>query len=97
METDIFTNAKPRKQTYRYITTINSILQCLSAQAGLKAGLSANEVEEILTLSKSQPIKDKLKSVTQEALEYKVSVFYLCLCTLSLSHQNVFVVKNIIK
>uniref|UniRef100_A0A672JWC7 Glutathione S-transferase kappa 4 n=1 Tax=Sinocyclocheilus grahami TaxID=75366 RepID=A0A672JWC7_SINGR len=47
------------------------ILQCLSAQAGLKAGLSANEVEEILTLSKSQPIKDKLKSVTEEALEYK--------------------------
>ncbi|XP_016378898.1 glutathione S-transferase kappa 1-like isoform X1 [Sinocyclocheilus rhinocerous] len=39
--------------------------------AGLKAGLSANEVEEILTLSISQPIKDKLKSVTEEALEYK--------------------------
>uniref|UniRef100_A0A673H8L6 Glutathione S-transferase kappa n=1 Tax=Sinocyclocheilus rhinocerous TaxID=307959 RepID=A0A673H8L6_9TELE len=40
-------------------------------EAGLKAGLSANEVEEFLTLSKSQPIKDKLKSVTREALEYK--------------------------
>ncbi|XP_026139678.1 glutathione S-transferase kappa 1 isoform X1 [Carassius auratus] len=55
--------------------------------AGLKAGLSANEVEEILTLSKSQPIKDKLKSVTEEALEYRVSVYLYplsfplkCLC-----------------
>uniref|UniRef100_A0A672JSA1 Glutathione S-transferase kappa 4 n=1 Tax=Sinocyclocheilus grahami TaxID=75366 RepID=A0A672JSA1_SINGR len=37
----------------------------------IKICLSANEVEEILTLSKSQPIKDKLKSVTEEALEYK--------------------------
>ncbi|XP_016121265.1 glutathione S-transferase kappa 1-like, partial [Sinocyclocheilus grahami] len=40
-------------------------------EAGLKAGLSANELEEFLTLSKSQPIKDRLKSVTREALEYK--------------------------
>ncbi|KTF89669.1 hypothetical protein cypCar_00007237 [Cyprinus carpio] len=44
----------------------------LVERAGLKAGLSANEVEEILTLSKSQPIKDKLKSVTEEALEHKM-------------------------
>jgi len=43
------------------------------AQVGLNAGLSTNEVEEILTLAKSQPIKDKLKSVTKEALEFKVS------------------------
>uniref|UniRef100_A0A8C1JCX5 Glutathione S-transferase kappa n=1 Tax=Cyprinus carpio TaxID=7962 RepID=A0A8C1JCX5_CYPCA len=40
-------------------------------EAGLKAGLSANEVEELLILSKSQQIKDKLKSVTQEALDYQ--------------------------
>ncbi|XP_067304519.1 glutathione S-transferase kappa 1 isoform X2 [Pseudorasbora parva] len=40
-------------------------------EAGLKAGLSTNEVKEILTIAKSQPIKDKLKRVTQEALEYK--------------------------
>ncbi|KAK7147166.1 hypothetical protein R3I94_009876 [Phoxinus phoxinus] len=40
-------------------------------EAGLKAGLSTNEVEENLTLAKSQPIKDKLKSVTKEALEFK--------------------------
>ncbi|XP_056330696.1 glutathione S-transferase kappa 2 isoform X1 [Danio aesculapii] len=38
-------------------------------EAGLQAGLSANEVEKLLTNAKSQPIKDKLKSVTQEALE----------------------------
>ncbi len=59
-----------------------NIIQCLSAQAGLKAGLSANEVEEILTLSKSQPIKDKLKNVTEEALEYKVQ----CILLASLYH-----------
>lgn len=45
------------------------------AQAGLKAGLSTNEVEDILILAQSQPIKDKLKSVTKEALEFKVSDF----------------------
>ncbi|XP_059423058.1 glutathione S-transferase kappa 1-like [Carassius carassius] len=43
----------------------------LLTEAGLKAGLSANEVEELLILSKSQQIKDKLKSVTQEALDYR--------------------------
>ncbi|XP_016378902.1 glutathione S-transferase kappa 1-like isoform X4 [Sinocyclocheilus rhinocerous] len=48
--------------------------------AGLKAGLSANEVEEILTLSISQPIKDKLKSVTEEALEYKCFGFPFIVC-----------------
>uniref|UniRef100_A0A672JV65 Glutathione S-transferase kappa n=1 Tax=Sinocyclocheilus grahami TaxID=75366 RepID=A0A672JV65_SINGR len=40
-------------------------------EAGLKSGLSANEVEELLILSKSQQIKDKLKNVTQEALDYQ--------------------------
>lgn len=49
-------------------------------EAGLKAGLSANEVEEILTLSKSQPIKDKLKSVTQEALDYQCFGFPFTVC-----------------
>uniref|UniRef100_A0A671RG44 Glutathione S-transferase kappa 1 n=1 Tax=Sinocyclocheilus anshuiensis TaxID=1608454 RepID=A0A671RG44_9TELE len=48
--------------------------------AGLKAGLSANEVEEILTLSTSQPIKDKLKSVTEETLEYKCFGFPFIVC-----------------
>ncbi|XDV40475.1 hypothetical protein PO909_009556, partial [Leuciscus waleckii] len=50
------------------------------AQAGLKAGLSANEVEEILTLAKSQPIKDKLKSATQEVLEYRCFGFPFIVC-----------------
>lgn len=44
------------------------------AQAGLKAGLSSREVEELLDLAKSQPIKDKLKQATQEALDYEVGV-----------------------
>ncbi len=46
-------------------------------QAGLTAGFSANEVEELLTLSKSQLIKDKLKKVTEEALAYKVQCILL--------------------
>lgn len=44
------------------------------AQAGLKAGFSPGEVEELIHLAKSEPIKDKLKQATQEALEYKASV-----------------------
>uniref|UniRef100_A0A8C2AST3 Uncharacterized protein n=1 Tax=Cyprinus carpio TaxID=7962 RepID=A0A8C2AST3_CYPCA len=44
---------------------INSILRCLSSPSHL-----FNKFEEILTLSKSQLIKDKLKSVKEEALFY---------------------------
>lgn len=44
------------------------------AKAGLKAGLSSSEVEELLSLAKSQPIKDKLKQTTEEAINYKASV-----------------------
>ncbi|XP_043108806.1 glutathione S-transferase kappa 1-like [Puntigrus tetrazona] len=49
-------------------------------EAGLKAGLSANQVDEFLTLSNSQLIKDKLKSVTQEAVEKKCFglPFFVC-------------------
>ncbi|XP_043116174.1 glutathione S-transferase kappa 1-like [Puntigrus tetrazona] len=43
----------------------------LLTEAGLKSGLSANEVEELLILSKSQQIKDRLRNVTQEALDYQ--------------------------
>lgn len=51
------------------------ICMCLFvAQAGLKAGLSVSDVEELLSLAKSQPIKDKLKQSTQEAMKYKASV-----------------------
>ncbi len=81
--------SRDNKNKHSYLTIINSILWCLSAQAGLNAGLSANEVEEFLTLSKSQPIKDKLRSVTQEALENKVSEFYLHVYTLCLCSKNI--------
>ncbi|GAA6070096.1 glutathione S-transferase kappa 1 [Tachysurus ichikawai] len=50
------------------------------SEAGLKAGLSSGEVEELLRLAKSQPIKDKLKQTTQEALEYKAFGFPLIVC-----------------
>lgn len=50
------------------------------SEAGQKAGLSANEIEELLKLAKSQPIKDKLKSTTQKALEYGAFGFPLIVC-----------------
>ncbi|XP_012684590.1 glutathione S-transferase kappa 1 [Clupea harengus] len=49
-------------------------------EAGLKAGLSASEVEELLKLAQSKPIKDKLKNTTQEALEYGAFGFPLIVC-----------------
>lgn len=42
-------------------------------QAALKAGLSDDEIKELLELSISKEIKDKLKSSTQDALDYGVS------------------------
>uniref|UniRef100_A0A672LMF8 Glutathione S-transferase kappa n=1 Tax=Sinocyclocheilus grahami TaxID=75366 RepID=A0A672LMF8_SINGR len=54
--------------THQDITQPASLIE-----AGLKAGLSASEVEEFLILSQTQQIRDKLKSVTQEALDYRVS------------------------
>lgn len=53
--------------------TLHDVFSFCFSQAGLKAGLTANEVDELLTLATSQPIKDKLKSVTNEAMKYKVS------------------------
>uniref|UniRef100_A0A672LMC2 Glutathione S-transferase kappa 1 n=1 Tax=Sinocyclocheilus grahami TaxID=75366 RepID=A0A672LMC2_SINGR len=49
-------------------------------EAGLKAGLSDNVVEEIVNLSTSQPIRDKLKSVTLEALKHKCFGFPFIVC-----------------
>ncbi|XP_051576712.1 glutathione S-transferase kappa 1-like [Myxocyprinus asiaticus] len=49
-------------------------------EAGLKAGLLPTEVEALLHLAKSQPIKDKLKSVTQEAIDYNAFGFPLTVC-----------------
>ena len=39
----------------------------------MKAGISASEVAELLRLSTTKEIKDKLKSTTQEALNHGVS------------------------
>ncbi|KAI4896917.1 hypothetical protein NFI96_031610 [Prochilodus magdalenae] len=50
------------------------------SEAGLKAGLSASEVEELLKLAKSQPIKDKLKNATAEAMDHKAFGFPLTVC-----------------
>uniref|UniRef100_A0A8C8BTF5 Glutathione S-transferase kappa n=1 Tax=Oncorhynchus tshawytscha TaxID=74940 RepID=A0A8C8BTF5_ONCTS len=41
------------------------------SEAAMKAGLSASEVEELLKLSTSKEIKDKLKRSTQEALDHR--------------------------
>ncbi|XP_053494279.1 glutathione S-transferase kappa 1-like [Ictalurus furcatus] len=46
----------------------------LGFEAGLKAGLSSSEVEELLGLAISQPVKDKLKQTIQEAINYKLSL-----------------------
>uniref|UniRef100_A0A671MKH8 Glutathione S-transferase kappa 1-like n=1 Tax=Sinocyclocheilus anshuiensis TaxID=1608454 RepID=A0A671MKH8_9TELE len=66
---------KRKWRTHQDITQPASL-----TEAGLKAGLSDNVVEEILTLSISQPIRDKLKSVTQEALKHKCFDFPFIVC-----------------
>ncbi|KAI1885813.1 hypothetical protein AGOR_G00207650 [Albula goreensis] len=50
------------------------------SEAGLKAGLPASEVEELLKLASSQEIKDKLKRTTQEALDHGAFGFPLAIC-----------------
>lgn len=47
-------------------------------QAALKAGLSDSEIQELLKLSISKEIKEKLKSSTQDALDYGVSCSHSC-------------------
>uniref|UniRef100_A0A8C1EL32 Glutathione S-transferase kappa 1 n=2 Tax=Cyprinus carpio TaxID=7962 RepID=A0A8C1EL32_CYPCA len=80
-EGDMLVERVSRELWKRIWSTDQDITQPASlTEAGLKAGLSANEVEEILTLSKSQPIKDKLKSVTEEALEHKCFGFPCTVC-----------------
>ncbi|XP_048116637.1 glutathione S-transferase kappa 1-like isoform X2 [Alosa alosa] len=49
-------------------------------EAGLKAGLSASEIDELLKLAQSQPIKDKLKANTQKAMGYGAFGFPLIVC-----------------
>lgn len=47
-------------------------------QAALKAGLSDSEIQELLKLSTAKEIKEKLKSSTQDALDYGVSCSHSC-------------------
>lgn len=53
------------------------------AEAAMKAGLSEIKIKEALQLSTSKEIKDKLKSVTEEALDYGAFGFPLMVC-----HEN---------
>uniref|UniRef100_A0A671MIA3 DSBA-like thioredoxin domain-containing protein n=1 Tax=Sinocyclocheilus anshuiensis TaxID=1608454 RepID=A0A671MIA3_9TELE len=83
-EGDVLVEGVSRELWKRIWRTDQDITQPVSlTEAGLKAGLSPNEVEEILTLSNSQPIKDKLK----------ISALCLRLCTLCLCYLNVIVVE----
>ncbi|XP_043116027.1 glutathione S-transferase kappa 1-like [Puntigrus tetrazona] len=80
-EGDVMVERVSRELWKRIWSTDQDVTQPASfIQAGLKAGLSANELEEILALTKSQPIKDKLKSITQEALGYQCFGFPFIVC-----------------
>ncbi|XP_072536010.1 glutathione S-transferase kappa 1 [Salminus brasiliensis] len=50
------------------------------SEAGLKAGLSASEVEELLKMAKSQLIKDKLKQTTNDAMNHLAFGLPLTVC-----------------
>ncbi|XP_073341802.1 glutathione S-transferase kappa 1 [Pagrus major] len=50
------------------------------AEAAMKAGLSDSEIKEALALSTSKGIKDKLKSSTQDALDYGSFGFPMMVC-----------------
>ncbi|CAL8247360.1 unnamed protein product [Lota lota] len=57
------------------ITTPESL-----SEAAMKAGMSASEVGELLRLSSTKEIKEKLKSTTQEALDHGAFGFPLIVC-----------------
>ncbi|XP_076010965.1 glutathione S-transferase kappa 1-like [Genypterus blacodes] len=50
------------------------------SEAAMKAGLHAKEIEELLKLSTSKDIKDKLKRTTQEALDHGSFGFPMMVC-----------------
>ena len=61
-----------------------AVLTAAVLQAAMKAGMSAGEVGELLRLSSTKEVKDKLKSTTQEALNHGVrkmtlSDLFVCL------------------
>ncbi|KAG8009982.1 Glutathione S-transferase kappa 1 [Nibea albiflora] len=53
------------------------------SEAAMKAGLSDSEIKEALKLSTTKEIKDKLKGVTQEALDHGAFGFPLLVCHVS--------------
>ncbi|XP_068179600.1 glutathione S-transferase kappa 1 [Antennarius striatus] len=53
------------------------------AEAAMKAGLSDSETKEVLELSTSKQVKDKLKKTTQDALDYGAFGFPLMVCHLN--------------
>ncbi|XP_026173326.1 glutathione S-transferase kappa 1-like isoform X2 [Mastacembelus armatus] len=50
------------------------------SEAAVKAGLSESEIKELLELYTSPKMKDKLKSATQDALDYGAFGFPLLVC-----------------
>ncbi len=58
-------------------------------QAGIKAGLSDSEVKEVLAMSTTKEIKDRLKSTTQKALDYGVSCFSALLVNSVKRHETI--------
>ncbi|XP_037532167.1 glutathione S-transferase kappa 1 [Nematolebias whitei] len=50
------------------------------SEAAKKAGLSVDEIQEVLKLSTSQKIKDELKNTTEDALKYGAFGFPLLVC-----------------
>ncbi|KAK5862133.1 hypothetical protein PBY51_017562 [Eleginops maclovinus] len=52
------------------------------SEAGMKAGMSESDIKELLELSNSKEIKNKLKSSTQNALDYGAFGFPLVVCHL---------------
>ncbi|XP_066568510.1 glutathione S-transferase kappa 1 isoform X2 [Amia ocellicauda] len=59
-------------------------------EAALKAGLSASQVEELFRLVGTKEVKDKLKSTTQEAIDYGAFGFPLSVCSVKGSPEVFF-------
>ncbi|XP_034067252.1 glutathione S-transferase kappa 1-like [Gymnodraco acuticeps] len=53
------------------------------SEAAMKAGLSDSEIKKALELCNSQEVKEKLKSATEEALDYGAFGFPLVVCHLN--------------
>lgn len=60
------------------------------SEAAMKAGLPDSEIKELLKLSTSKEIKDKLKSTTQEALDHGSFGFPMMVCHVNGKHKMFF-------